>query len=70
LDAWKEVSYGNLRTEGAFLVTAKRVRSKTVYVNISYLAGGSFKLTIGSAEQQYQVRKLRVSRLEKSADGS
>jgi hypothetical protein len=70
LDAWKEVSYRNLRTEGAFLVTAKRARSKTVYVNISNLAGGSFKLTIGSTEQQYQVRKTPGIKVRKSADGS
>jgi hypothetical protein len=47
-DAWRGVSYHNLRTEGAFLVTAKRSHGQTVYVKINSLAGGSFKLTIGS----------------------
>jgi hypothetical protein len=69
-DAWKEVSYQNLRTEGAFLVTAKRVRGKAVYVNIKSLAGGSFKLTIGSPEQEYRVKKTSGSEIAKGTDGS
>jgi hypothetical protein len=47
-DTWQEVSYHNLRTEGAFLVTATRAGGKTVYVKIKSLAGGSFRLNIGS----------------------
>jgi hypothetical protein len=56
-DAWKEVSYKNLRTEGAFLVTAKRVHGKTVYIKITSLAGGSFKLSIGSPGSAYRTGK-------------
>jgi hypothetical protein len=69
-DDWKEAGYQNLRTEGAFLVTAKRARSKTVYVKISSLAGGSFKLTIGSPEAAYRVRKTSGIKCTKSTDGS
>jgi hypothetical protein len=69
-DAWKEVSYHHLRTEGAFLVTARRARSKTVYVQLSSLAGGSFKLTIGSPEAAYRVRKTPGTKVTKSTDGS
>jgi hypothetical protein len=69
-DAWKEVSYRDLRTEGAFLVTAKRAHGKTVYVKINSLAGGSFKLTIGSPEAAYRVRKPSGIKVTKSTDGS
>ena len=69
-DAWKEVSYHNLRTEGAFLVTARRARSKTVYVKINSLAGGSFKLTIGSPEAVYRISKIQGIKVTKSTDGS
>jgi hypothetical protein len=69
-DAWQEVSYRDLRTEGAFLVTARRARSKTAYIKISSLAGGTFKLTIGSPEAQYRVSKTSGSRVTKSTDGS
>jgi hypothetical protein len=59
-----------LRTEGAFLVTAKRVRGKAVYVNIKSLAGGSFKLTIRSPELAYRLKKTPGSKITKGTDGS
>ena len=69
-DAWKEVSYHHLRTEGAFLVTAKRARGQAVYVKINSLAGGSFKLTIGSPETDYQIKKTSKVKINKNSDGS
>jgi hypothetical protein len=69
-DAWKEVSYRDLRTEGAFLVTAKRARGKAVYVKINSLAGGSFKLTIGSPEAKYQINQTAGVKITKNSDGS
>jgi hypothetical protein len=69
-DAWKEASYQNLRTEGAFLVTAKRAHGKTVYLKISSLAGGSFKLTLGSPELAYRIKKSSGTNVIKRADGS
>ncbi len=69
-EAWKEVSYRDLRTEGAFLVTAKRAGGKAVYVKIQSLAGGSFKLTIGSPELEYQVKKTSGAKATKSNNGS
>jgi alpha-L-fucosidase 2 len=38
-DVWKNVEFHNLRTEGAFLVSAKRQNSKTVWIRIKSLAG-------------------------------
>jgi hypothetical protein len=69
-DAWKEASYHNLRTEGAFLVTAKRANGKAVYVKIRSLAGGSFKLTIGSPLSEFKVRQSPGVKVTKGLDGS
>ncbi|HZH67006.1 MAG TPA: hypothetical protein VEY10_19105 [Flavisolibacter sp.] len=69
-DAWKEVSYHNLRTEGAFLVTARRAHGKAVYIKMESLAGGSFKLNIGSPEIEYQLKKSGGTKVIKGADGS
>lgn len=38
-DAWQEVAYSGLRTEGAFKVSAKRKLGKTEFVHIKSLAG-------------------------------
>jgi len=38
-DVWQDVSFHNLRTEGAFLVSAKRKKGKTCFVRIKSLAG-------------------------------
>ncbi len=69
-DVWKEVSFQNLRTEGAFLVTAKRARGKAVYVKIKSLAGGSFKLTIGSPGLDYRPKVASGAKVTKRTDGS
>jgi len=37
--AWKDVEFRDLRTEGAFLVSAKRVGGKTEWIRIKSLAG-------------------------------
>jgi len=44
---WTELSFRDLRTEGAFLVTAKRKAGKTVYVRIESLAGEPCKILHG-----------------------
>jgi hypothetical protein len=36
---WKDASFFNLRTEGAFLVTAMRKEGKTQFIHIKSLAG-------------------------------
>jgi hypothetical protein len=69
-DGWKEASYQNLRTEGAFLVTAKRAQGKTVYLKISSLAGGSFKLTHRIPGDKLQIHKSPGTNVIKRADGS
>jgi len=55
--AWVEASFKDLRAEGAFLVTAKRSNYKTAYVSIKSLKGGVLKLKIGSAAENYHIKK-------------
>lgn len=38
-DAWQDVAYSGLRTEGAFKVSASRKQGKTEFVHIKSLAG-------------------------------
>lgn len=38
-DAWKDVAYSGLRTEGAFKVSASRKKGKTQFIHIKSLAG-------------------------------
>jgi len=38
-DSWKNVAFHNFRTEGAFLISAKRKNGKTSFVRIKSLAG-------------------------------
>ncbi len=38
-DAWKDAVFHNLRTEGAFLISARRQNGKTVFIRIKSLAG-------------------------------
>jgi hypothetical protein len=60
-DGWKETSFQDLRAEGAFLITAKRANYKTAYLSIKSLKGGLFKLKIGSAAENYQIKKAANS---------
>ena len=45
--AWTDLSFRDLRTEGAFLVTAKRKAGKTIYVRVESLAGEPCKILPG-----------------------
>ena len=38
-DAWEDVAYSGLRTEGAFKVSASRKKGKTQFIHIKSLAG-------------------------------
>lgn len=41
---WQDVAFSNLRTEGAFLVSAKRAGGKTIFIEVKSLAGEPFRL--------------------------
>lgn len=45
--AWKDVEFRDLRTEGAFLVSAKRTDGKTQWVRIKSLAGEPCRVRSG-----------------------
>jgi len=49
-DDWKDVSFYDLRTEGAFLVSAKRSGGKTLFVEVKSLAGEPCRLKTDLAE--------------------
>ncbi len=44
---WEDVVFHDLRTEGAFSVSAKRVRGKTQWVRVNSLSGESFRIRPG-----------------------
>ena len=49
-DEWKYVAFYDLRTEGAFLVSAKRSGGKTLFIGIKSLAGEPCRLKTDLAE--------------------
>jgi hypothetical protein len=49
-DAWKDAAFYDLRTEGAFLVSAKRSGGKTLFIGIKSLAGEPCRLKTDLAE--------------------
>lgn len=46
-EKWQDVSYANLRTEGAFQVSAVRKNGKTAFVTITSLAGAPCRVQTG-----------------------
>ena len=56
---WKDVAFHNLRTEGAFLVSAARKNGVTQFVRVKSLAGESCRVQVGQGEKM-QVMGNRV----------
>jgi hypothetical protein len=48
---WKELSFENIRTEGAFQVSAKVTKGKVAEVKVTSLAGGKLNLVHGLGDQ-------------------
>jgi len=65
--SWTDMSYRDLRAEGAFLVTAKRKAGKTVYVRVESLAGEPCKILHGV--EHYEFKSSRPMEPVVSADG-
>lgn len=55
-DDWQDVEFQNLRTEGAFLVCAKRVKGKTVAVKLKSLAGEPCLIDLSMGEEPLQIQ--------------
>ena len=49
-DAWRDVAFYDLRTEGAFLVSGRRTAGKTSFLSIRSLAGESCRIKTDLAE--------------------
>ena len=45
-EKWQNISFADLRTEGAFLISAKRENGKTKFVKIESLVGGECKIQL------------------------
>jgi len=61
--AWENASFINLRTEGAFLVSAARNYGKTVFIQVESEAGGLCRLQTGIDMSQAVVRNLNGDQL-------
>jgi hypothetical protein len=66
--AWKDVSFQNLRAEGAFLVSANRRSGRTTFVRVQSLAGEPVRVRVDMADPEIAVPT--GGKLEKGADGS
>ena len=63
---WKDVSIYQMRTQGAFLVSAKRVKGKTVYINIQSLAGEPCIIKTDMENPVLSDKKIQINKIEKS----
>jgi len=61
---WDDIEFHNLRTEGAFLVSAKRSQGKTQWVKIKSLAGEPCKIKIDFKPETQS--KLTLNIVEKN----
>lgn len=63
---WKELSFENIRTEGAFQISAKVAEGKVKEIKVKSLAGGTLRLTHGLGEKYtLNGQPATGSRLEK-----
>jgi hypothetical protein len=67
-DAWQEIAFHDLRTEGAFLVSAVRSAGKTRFVRIKSLAGEPCVIIPG-LDAPVRVSAVRGSELKEIAPG-
>lgn len=67
-DAWKDVEFRDLRSEGAFLVSAKRKEGKTKWVRIKSLAGEPCRVRPGM-ENGIDIQAPRGIRLNEVSPG-
>ena len=64
---WKDAVFHNLRTEGAFLVSAVRSEGKTAWINVSSLAGEPCVIQADFNDQMPKVLAKRNMKLTKLA---
>ena len=66
---WKDVEFRDLRTEGAFLVSAKRTGGKTEWVRIESLAGEPCRIRPG-IEGKIEIKGKREHSLTPLSPGT
>jgi hypothetical protein len=61
-DAWKDISFEQLRAEGAFLVDAKKLHGTITEIKILAEKGGNTRLKLPFTDWQVQMNKgIRVT---------
>ena len=66
---WKDVAFHNLRAQGAFLVSAKKVEGTTEFVSIKSLKGNACNVQVDFENPQFYIDGKSVA-INKSEDGS
>jgi len=66
---WEDVAFHNLRTQGAFLVSAKKVKRTTEFVSIKSLKGNTCKVQVDFENPKFYSNGKSIS-VKKDEDGS
>jgi len=66
---WKDVSFHNLRTQGAFLVSAKKVNGTTEFVSVKSLKGNECNVQVDFKNPKFYINGKCVS-IKQNANGS
>jgi len=67
--AWHNVSFENLRTEGAFLVSAKKENGITSFIKIKSEKGGKCVVQTDIPKDQVKVRSRSLPKISRGEDG-
>jgi hypothetical protein len=57
-ESWQQAEFINFRTEGAFLISAKREKGKTIFIQVESEAGGLCRLQTGMDVSKLKVKSL------------
>lgn len=68
-DSWQDVAFHNFRTEGAFLISAKRQNGKTIFVRIKSLEGAPCIINpaFDALPQLSSQRNIKIEEVEKAS---
>ncbi|MGZ3750502.1 MAG: glycoside hydrolase family 95-like protein, partial [Mucilaginibacter sp.] len=68
-DAWKNVGFENLRTEGAFLVSAAKKNGLISFIRIKSEKGGHCVVKTGIPPKQLKVKSRLLPKITEGVDG-
>ncbi|WP_159020756.1 glycosyl hydrolase family 95 catalytic domain-containing protein [Algibacter sp. L3A6] len=66
---WKDVSFHNLRTQGAFLVSAKKEKGITEFVSVTSLKGNKCNVQVDIKNPKFYINGKRIS-VDKEINGT